>query len=132
VLTPLLLPLPPSLAVLTLLLLLLLLLLLPPHLPGQGPPTSKLRVLERSVEPGLGVRPLAEVTLIVTCVPAAAAAAKQGAPVSTLMLDPAQLVSNCFMQQQQEGLACRHDDCGSNSMPAAYAVSTTHVCHRGV
>jgi hypothetical protein len=47
-------------------------LLLLPHLPGQFPSTLRLSVLERRVDPGVGVRPLADVTLIVTCVPAAA------------------------------------------------------------
>ena len=55
-------------------LLLLLLLLLAEHLPGQLPSTFRLSVLDRRVEPGVGVLPLADVTLMVTCVPGAAAA----------------------------------------------------------
>jgi hypothetical protein len=47
-------------------------LLLLPHLPGQFPSTLRFSVLERRVEPGVGVLPFAEVTLMVTCVPAAA------------------------------------------------------------
>lgn len=67
---PLLLP----LSLLLLLLPALLLLLLPPeHLPGQLPSTFRLSVFDRRVEPGVGVLPLADVTLMVTCVPAAAA-----------------------------------------------------------
>jgi hypothetical protein len=42
------------------------------HFPGQFPSTLRLSVLERRVDPGVGVLPFAEVTLIVTCVLAAA------------------------------------------------------------
>jgi len=62
---PLLLLLSPLLPLL-LLLMSLLLLLLPEHFPGQLPSTVKLSVLDRKVEPGVGVLPFADVTLTVT------------------------------------------------------------------